>query len=87
MKELWVVENPRIIYFMLFNLRVRDLFCILIITSWRYQWGNDLDFALKALNKSSNRGKKLVLLLNLRPKSLQNQTKLLEWGLLDRENG
>ena len=87
MKELWVVDNPRIIYFMLFNLRVRDLFCMLIITSWRYQWGSDLNFALKASKKSSNRGKKLVLLSNLRPKSLQNQTKLLEWVLLDRENG
>ena len=60
---------------------------MLIITSWRCQWGSDLSFALKASKKSSNKGKKLGLLLNLRPKSLQNQTKLLEWGLLDRENG
>ena len=87
MKELWVVDNPRIIYFILFNLRVRDLFCILIITSWRCQWGSDRNFALKASKKSSNKRKKLVLLSNLRSKSLQNQTKLLEWGLLDRENG
>ena len=72
---------------MLFNLRVRDLFCILIITSWRCQWEARLNFPLKALKKSSNKGKKLVFLLNLRPKSLQNRTKLLEWELLDRENG
>ena len=51
MKELWVVDNPKIIYFMLLNLRVRDLFCMLIITSWRYQWGSDLNFALKASKK------------------------------------
>ena len=48
---------------MLFNLRVRDLFCILIITSWRCQWEARLNFALKALKKSSNKGKKLVFFI------------------------
>ena len=57
MKELWVVDNPRIIYFVLFYLRVRDLFCMLIITSWRYQWGSDLNFALKASKKNPIGGK------------------------------
>ena len=49
--------------------------------------GSSSKFCSESIKKSSNKGKKLVFLLNLRPKSLQNRTKLLEWELLDRENG
>ena len=57
MKDLWVVDNRRIIYFVLFNLRVKDQFCTLIITNWIYQWGSDLNFVPKASKKSSSKGK------------------------------
>ena len=72
MKELWVVDNPRIIYFMLFNLSVRDLFCMLIITSWRYQWGSDLNFALKASKKVPIGGKAGIVIEPLSQESTKS---------------
>ena len=73
MKKLWVVDNPRIIYTVLLNLRVSDLFCSLIITNWKYQWGSDQNFAQKASKKVPIRAKSCYDVRTLVPRV--NKTK------------
>ena len=76
------MDNTRIKYF-------KGKGCVLCVYHHQLEISMGIwsKFCSESIKKNSNRGKKLVLLSNLRPKSQQNQTKLLRWGLLDRGNG